>query len=250
MTSWIVSGSSCWPIAVEPTTSTNSTDTCFSCCAPAPSRAARQWRAQRRQRGVDDRVAEQRTLRLERGDGRGQLLGARRLHGVLDGRAAAQRRKPRAGASHSSRARRSAHGIAADRDAVLVRAATHRPRRRRSDTRSSRARRRSRPAGVAPAAMRRRATLRAPCHAPAHRRRCRSARNARSCASSSVSASIDQRRTAGARRTPHRRCGAAADPPQPRRQLRHDRRAAVRNAGRLCRRGRGALSRRRTRRCR
>ena len=40
ITAWMVSGSSFWPMAVEPTTSTNSTDTCLSCCWPDPSAAS------------------------------------------------------------------------------------------------------------------------------------------------------------------------------------------------------------------
>jgi len=57
--------------------------------------------AQRRQRGVDHRIAEQRTLRLERGDGRGQLLRRLRVHGDQVGALARCRMKPCRGASHS-----------------------------------------------------------------------------------------------------------------------------------------------------
>ena len=69
------------------------------CAAAAGGAAARPARAQRRQRGVDHRVAEQRALRFERGDRRGQLLRAACSWTAFRRPVAV---KPRAAASHSN----------------------------------------------------------------------------------------------------------------------------------------------------
>lgn len=64
-------------MAVEPTTSTNSTDTCFCCWrgwSGSLARRAANFTAQWCQLRIDDRVAEHRALRLERGDRRSNLL--------------------------------------------------------------------------------------------------------------------------------------------------------------------------------
>ena len=93
-------------MAVEPTTSTNSTDTCLSCCAASTGRAQLgQLPAQRGERRVDHGVAERRPLAFERGDGRGECADRSFIAGwMLEGTRKGpgrQQKLPKRGCEHA-----------------------------------------------------------------------------------------------------------------------------------------------------